>query len=241
MLESKVVVVTGAAMGIGRHVARSFAEARSRLALVDIVPLEQVVIELREMGAEVLPLHADVQDEEQVKAMVDQVVSHYGSVDVLVNNAGVVPHFAWGLPRWPRISDMSKEFWDRVIDTNLGGTFLCTKHILPHMEARGSGHIINLHGGGGVGSTATAYVLTKDAIRTFTRYLAGEEKESNVCVVAIAPAGAIATENAPEEARIRLPNPESLEDAFVLAAQLPMDVSGETLQLQEGELVVLPW
>ena len=241
MLGSKVVVVTGAAMGIGRHAAHSFAEARSKLVLVDIASLDQVVIELREMGAEVLPLHADVQDEDQVKAMVDQVVSHYGSVDVLVNNAGIVPHFAWGLPRWPRISDMDKKFWDRVIDTNLGGTFLCTKHILPHMEGQGSGHVINLHGGGGVGSTATAYVVTKDAIRTFTRYVAGEMKESNVCVVAISPAGAIATENAPEEVRRRLPSPESLQDAFVLAAQVSMELSGETLQLREGQLVVLPW
>ena len=241
MLESEVVVVTGAAMGIGRHIANSFAHGGAKLALVDIAPLESVSIELREMGVEVLALSADVADEEQVKATIDQVLSEYGSIDVLVNNAGIVPHFAWGLPKWPRISEMDRDFWDRVIGTNLGGTFLCTKHVLPHMEARRSGHVINLHGGGGVGSTATAYVVTKDAIRTFTRYVAGEVKESNVCVVAIAPRGAIATENAPEEARRSLPSPESLQNAFVLAAQAPMELSGETLQLQEGELVVLPW
>ena len=223
MLERKVVMVTGAAMGIGRHATLSFAQERAKLALVDIVALDQVSIELGEMGVEVLPVPADAQDEEQVQAAVDQIISHYGSIDVLVNNAGVVPHFAWGLPRWPRISELDREFWDRVIGTNLGGTFLFTKHVLRHMEERRSGHIINLHGGGGLGSTATAYVVTKDAIRTFTRYAAGEVRESNICVVAIAPGGAIATENAPEEARGRLPSPESLLNSFVLAAQAPME------------------
>ena len=59
--------------------------------------------------------------------------------------SGIVPHFAWGVPRWPAIRDMDEAFWQRVIQTNLGGTFLCTKHVLPHMEARRSGHVINLH------------------------------------------------------------------------------------------------
>lgn len=241
MLEQQVVVVTGASMGIGRHIAHSFAHERAKLALVDIASLDKVSIELREMGVEALALNADVGVEEQVEDVVSRVISQYGAIDVWVNNAGIVPHFSWGLPRWPRISEMGKDYWDRVLGTNLGGTFLCTKHVLRHMEANRSGHIINLHGGGGVGSTATAYAVSKDAIRTFTRFAAGEVKDSNVCVVAIAPGGAIATENAPDEARARMPGPESLENAFVLAAQVSMELSGETLQLRNGELVVLPW
>ena len=241
MLEQRVVVVTGASMGIGRHIAHSFAQERAKLVLVDIASLDKVSIELRELGAEALVLNADVGVEQQVENVVSRTISEFGAIDVWVNNAGIVPHFSWGVPRWPRISEMGQDYWDSVIGTNLGGTFLCTKHVLPHMEEKRSGHIINLHGGGGVGSTATAYVVTKDAIRTFTRYAAGEVKDSNVCVVAIAPGGAIATENAPDEARARLPGPESLENSFVLAAQLPMELSGETLQLHNGELVVLPW
>ena len=210
MMERKVVVVTGAAMGIGRHIAHSFAQERAKLVLVDIASLDKVSIELRESGVEALALNADVGDEAQVESVVSRVISEFGAIEVWVNNAGIVPHFSWEIPRWPRISEMTKDYWDSVIGTNLGGTFLCTKHVLPHMEGKRAGHIINLHGGGGVGSTATSYVVTKDAIRTFTRYAAGEVKDSDVCVVAIAPGGAIATENAPEETRARLPRPRIL-------------------------------
>jgi NAD(P)-dependent dehydrogenase (short-subunit alcohol dehydrogenase family) len=190
---------------------------------------------------ETLAITADVRSEDDVKKMVDQVMSRFGQIDVLVNNAAIVPHFAWGIPRWPRIRDMEKEFWDRVIQTNLGGTFLCTKHVLPHMEARRSGHIINLYGGGGVTPFgACAYVVTKDAIRTFTRYVAEEVRESNVCVVIFSPRVPIATEGAPEEALKRLPGPEILGNGFVLAAELPMDLTGQMFAYENGKLVRQP-
>jgi NAD(P)-dependent dehydrogenase (short-subunit alcohol dehydrogenase family) len=170
--------------------------------------------------------------------MVDRVISRFGRIDVLVNDAAIVPHFAWGIPRWPRISDMPKDFWDRVIETNLGGTFLCTKHVLPHMESRRSGHIISLYGGGGIQPAgACAYMVTKDAIRTFTRYVAEEVRDSNVCVVIFSPRVPIATEGAPAEALQRLPGPDILGQGFVLAAQLPMDQSGRIFSYQDGRLV----
>ena len=80
---------------------------------------------------------------------------------------------------------------------------LCSKHVIPYMERQGGGHIINLHGGGGLHSTA--YMVSKDAIWTFTRYLAMEVKDANICVVVMSPGAAIATEDAPEEARQRMP------------------------------------
>jgi len=177
-------------------------------------------------------------NEEDVRKMVEQVMSRFGQIDVLVNNAAIVPHFAWGIPRWPRIADMDKAFWERVIQTNLGGTFLCTKHVLPHMEERRSGHIINLYGGGGIKPAgACAYMVTKEAIRTFTRYVAEEVRESNVCVVIFSPRVPIVTEGAPLEALERLPGPEILGNAFVLAAELSMDQSGRCFAYQEGKLV----
>lgn len=241
VLDGKVAIVTGAAMGIGRHAAHTLARAGARVAVADISDLGKLAGELGELGADVLTVEADVQNEARVKAMVDQVVSHFGRIDILLNNAGIVTHFNWGIPRWPRITDMSKEQWDKVIQTNLGGTFLCTKHVLPHLEAQRSGHVISMHGGGAVGSTATAYSVSKDAIRTFTRFAAGEVRDSEVCVVCVAPGGAIATENAPEEARQRLPAPDSLENVFVLAAQAGMELSGEVVQLKDGKLITLPW
>ncbi len=241
MLEGKVVLVTGGAKGIGRYVAHTFAREAARVAIADIDTerLHRTARELRELNADVLALTADVRSESEARGLIDHVVTRFGQIDVLVNNAGVVPHFNWGLPLWPRIRHMEKDFWDRVIQTNLGGTFLCTKHVVPFMEARRSGHIINLHGGGRVENFgACAYVVSKEAIRTFTRFVAEEVREWNICVVAIAPSGAIATEDAPEEARQRLPGPEILGNGFVLAAQASMDLTGKVLRFTEGRLEV---
>ena len=239
MLEGKVVIVTGGAKGIGRHAAKTFAQEKAKVVIADIDKelLQKTSSELGQF-TDTLGINVDVRNEDDVRRMVDQVVKRFGQIDVLVNDAAIVPHFAWGIPRWPRIRDMEKDFWDRVIQTNLGGTFLCTKHVLPYMEARRSGHIINLYGGGGVKPPgACAYVVSKEAIRTFTRFAAEEVRESNVCVVTMSPGVPIATEGAPEEALRRLPGPEILGNGFVLAAQLPMDLSGQMFAYQDGKLV----
>lgn len=242
MLEGQVVIVTGSGQGIGRHAATTFAQEKAKVIVADLNEEKNkaTAAELAQM-TETFALHVDVRDEDSVKRMVDQVVSRFGRIDVLVNNAAIVPHFAWGIPRWPRISDMGKDFWDRVIQTNLGGTFLCTKYALPHMEAKQSGHIINLYGGGGTKPAgACAYMVTKDAIRTFTRYVAEEVRDSNVCVVIFSPRVPIVTESAPAEAFTRLPGPDILGPGFVLAAQLPMDQSGEIFSYQDGKLINEP-
>jgi NAD(P)-dependent dehydrogenase (short-subunit alcohol dehydrogenase family) len=239
VLEGKVVIITGGAKGIGRHAAKTFAQEKAKVVIADFDKerLDNTAKELAQL-AETLAINVDVRSEPDVKRMVDQVMQRFGRIDVLLNNAAIVPHFAWGIPRWPRISDMDKEFWDRVIQTNLGGTFLCTKHALPHMESRRSGHIINMHGGGGLKPAgACAYMVTKDAIRTFTRYVAEEARDQNVCVVIFSPRVPIVTEGAPEDAFKRLPGPEILGQGFVLAAELPMEQSGEIFSYQNGKLV----
>ena len=242
MMQSQVILVTGAARGIGRYIAGTFAKEGARLAVSDIESLDTVSIELREMGVEVLPVIADVRDEDQVSAMMRQVIDHFGRIDTLVNNAGIVTHFSWS-PRWPRIRDMDLSFWNNILATNLGGTFLCTKHVLPHMEAQRSGHVINLYGGTDpqqMGTGACVYSVSKDAIRTFTGFVAEEERESNICVVAVAPGSAIATEEAPEEVRRTLPGPDFVGNGFVLASQLDMEHTGQLLQLKDDQLIVLP-
>ncbi|TMA13433.1 MAG: SDR family oxidoreductase [Deltaproteobacteria bacterium] len=239
MLEGKVVIVTGSGKGIGRHAAKTFAQEKAKVVVADVNQewTERTARELSPL-TETLAVDVDVRSEDAVKRMVDQVMRRFGQIDVLVNDAAIVPHFAWGIPRWPRIRDMEKDFWDRVIQTNLGGTFLCTKHVLPHMEAKRSGHIINLYGGGGIKPAGScAYVVTKEAIRTFTRYVAEEARDSNVCVVTFSPRVPIVTEGAPDEALKRLPGPEILGNGFVLAAQLAMESSGQIFAFQEGRLV----
>ena len=242
MMQGSVVLITGAARGVGRHIARTFAQQGASLALADIDVLAGSASELGELGVDVLPLTADVRREDSVKEMVDRAMAHYGRIDTLINNAGVVTHFSWA-PRWPRIRDMDLTFWSNILDTNLGGTFLCTKHVLPHMETQRSGHIVNLYGGADpvqMGVGACAYGVSKEAIRKFTGFVAEEEREWNICVVVISPGTAIATEEAPEEVRQRLPGPDYVANAFVLASQLDMDQSGQLLQLEGDRLIVLP-
>ena len=242
MLQEKTVVVTGGAKGIGRYAAHTIAQAGGSVVIVDVdvERLHKTLGELRDLKFEAWALAADVRHEDEVRRMVHQVVDRFSRIDVLVNDAGIVPHFNWGIPRWPRVRFMSKDFWDSVIQTNLGGTFLCTKYVVPLMEARRSGNIVNLWGGGRAENHgAAAYVVSKDAIRTFTRFVAEEEREWNVCVVAFSPKQAIATEDAPEEARKRLPGPECLGNGFVLAAQAGMELSGKTVEHREGNLVAV--
>jgi NAD(P)-dependent dehydrogenase (short-subunit alcohol dehydrogenase family) len=242
MLEGKIVVVSGSAQGIGKHAARTFAEQKARVVVADFNE-EAATKTAAELGkfTETMALRVDVREEDSVKQMIEQVIGRFGQIDVMVNNAAIVPHFAWGIPRWPRVAEMPLEFWDRVIRTNLYGTFLGTKHVLPHMEKRKSGHVINLYGGGGLTPAgACAYMVSKDAIRTFTRYVAEEVRAANVCVVIFSPRVPIVTESAPAEAFNRLPGPEILGQGFVLAAQLPMEESGKIFSFQTGKLVNEP-
>jgi len=239
VLQGKVVVITGSGQGIGKHAAKTFAQQKAKVVIADVNAelAEKTAAEIGET-TESMAVHTDVRDEASVKSMVEQALQRFGQIDVLINNAAIVPHFAWNIPRWPLIADMPLEFWDRVVRTNLYGTFFGTKHVIPSMRQRKSGHIINLYGGGGVrpGGAAT-YMVTKDGIRTLTRYVAEEVREDNICVVTFSPRVPIATETAPEEARKRLPGPEILGQGFVLAAQLPMEQSGKCFAHENGRLV----
>ena len=126
MLKGQVAVITGSAQGIGRYVARTFVEAGASVVLADIEPLDAVVGDLTAIEGQVLPVPTNVRDEAQVRALMDRTMDRFGRIDVLVNNAAVVTHFQWGLPRWPVIRDMDSEFWDKVIGTN---------HTLPTRKA----------------------------------------------------------------------------------------------------------
>ena len=182
MLQNKVVVITGSGQGIGKHAAKTFAQAKAKVVIADFNAelAKQTAAEIGQT-TETMAVAADVRNEDSVKSMVDQVMNRFGQIDVMMNNAAIVPHFAWNIPRWPLIADMPVEFWDRVVHTNLYGTFFGTKHVIPHMVKRKSGHIINLYGGGGVKpGGAWTYMVTKDGIRTFTRYVAEEVRDANI-------------------------------------------------------------
>ncbi len=240
MLEGKIAIVTGGGQGIGKHAALTLARAGAKIAIFDYNTntANTTAAEIDKISGAVA-VTVDVRSEADFEAALKRVQKELGGADILVNNAGIVPHFRWGLPRWPKVEDMPEEFWSKVIQTNLYGTFFGTKHAIPLLKTRGGGHIINLYGGGGPNPPgALTYMITKNGIRTFSRYVAEEVRDDNICVVTFSPRYAIATEDASDEAKSRMPSPEVLEDAFVLASQLSMDFSGKCVAYDAGSLVI---
>ncbi|HTK09239.1 MAG TPA: 3-oxoacyl-ACP reductase family protein [Ktedonobacteraceae bacterium] len=189
-LTGKTAIVTGAANGIGRGIAEAFAAEGADVAIADIVTAEQaqpVLDAIRQLGQKALFVRTDVADEQQVRTLVETTIETFGHVDILVNNAGI---FTQSL-----LEDMPVADWDRVLNVNLRGTFLCTRYVLPHLLAQGGGRIINIASQlaylGGV--EVAHYTASKGAVVAFTKAVAREVATRNVLVNAIAP-GPIVTD-----------------------------------------------
>jgi 3-oxoacyl-[acyl-carrier protein] reductase len=183
-LEGRVAVVTGAASGIGAGIATAFAREGADIVVADRVSAEQardVIEAIRGHGREALFVRTDVSDEASARAMADQAIARFGHVDILVNNAGI---FTESL-----LEDMPVEDWDRVVNTNLRGTFLCTRALLGQMLERGDGRIINIASQLGQigGGSVTHYSASKAGVIGLTKALAREVSSRGVLVNAIAP------------------------------------------------------
>jgi NAD(P)-dependent dehydrogenase (short-subunit alcohol dehydrogenase family) len=187
-LQDRLAVVTGAANGLGRAIARKLGAEGARLALLDIdAPgLEAVAAELRGAGSRVLAEVGDVTEEQVVKDAFARIEAECGEVDILVNNVGGA--------RNARIWEMAVEDWDFTIRLNLRSAFLCTRAVLPAMMQRKSGAIICLSSGSRNGtpwsaqdSGAAAYSAAKGGIAGFVRDVAMEVSHLNVRINAVAP------------------------------------------------------
>ena len=182
-MKAKHVLITGASRGIGRAIALSFARDGWNVAVScrhDSPELESLQREVKNTGVSFLPFIGDMGLEEDVREMFRRIRETFGSLDVLVNNAGI-SHI--GL-----LQDMSLSQWDAVLRTNLTSAFLCCREVIPMMLANQSGSIINISSvwGNTGAATETAYCASKGGMNGFTKALAKELAPSNIAVNAIA-------------------------------------------------------
>lgn len=188
-LAGRIAVVTGAASGIGAGIALAFAREGADIVVADLAPVAEAADVLEGIagaGRQSLYVRTDVSDEDSVRSMAEQALARFGRVDILVNNAGI---FTESL-----LADLPVADWDRVLNTNLRGTFLCTRVLIGQMLERGDGRIINIASQlGQIGGSAVAhYSASKAGVIGLTKALAREVAAQGVLVNAIAP-GPIST------------------------------------------------
>ena len=215
-LESRVALVTGAAKGMGYDICLTLAREGADLVLAarEVPPLEALKAEVEKLGRKALVVSCDVTDESAVERMVAKATEMFGRIDILVNAAGVTG------PIETPVQEIRVEDFRFVLEANIVGTFLPTKHVLPGMVARKYGKIINISGTSGLRGYKyrAAYSSSKWALRGFTRTVALEVGRHNVNVNALHPgivAGDRMDKLCREKAKKRGSSPEQVYQEYV--------------------------
>jgi NAD(P)-dependent dehydrogenase (short-subunit alcohol dehydrogenase family) len=185
-LSGKSAIVTGGAVGIGRHYSQALAAEGAQVMIADIKDGSGVAAEIaaKHGSNSTASFQFDVSDEAQCKALVARTIERFGKIDILINNAALYAP----LPT-VGVTEMDVELWDKVMAVNIRGPFLMTKHVAPHMIARKSGKIVNI----GSGTVARGipdfshYVTSKGAVTAFTRCMSRELGAHGICVNTLAP------------------------------------------------------
>ncbi|MCD5411074.1 MAG: 3-oxoacyl-ACP reductase FabG [Clostridiales bacterium] len=241
-LKDKVVIVTGAARGIGEAVALKFTKKEAKVVLVDIdkESIDALVKKLNSMGGDALGIKVDVTKKEAVEGMVEKVVEKFGKIDVIINNAGITSD--------AKLVKMTEDQFDKVIDVNLKGTYNCAQAVAQVMEAQGYGVILNASSVVGIYGNfgQTNYAATKWGVIGMTKSWAKELGKKGIRVNAVAPGFILTpmTEKMPEKvldmmkkkAPInRLGLPEDIANAYAfLASDEASFITGTVLSVDGG-------
>ena len=245
-LKGKVAIITGAKSGIGLATAVRFADEGARFVVADISDAHQEVDEITRGGAEGIFVQLDVSNEPQVITLIEKTVATYGRLDVLVNNAGI--------ELTKKITDTTEAEWDRLMNVNLKGVYLCSKAAIPVMRRNGGGIIVNVSSELGVvgGSEIAAYSASKGGVVQLTKSMAIDHAEDGIRVNCIAP-GPVSTplleaiieaSSNSEEARHsiiertllkRLARPEEIANAIIfLASDESSYMTGSVVMVDGG-------
>ena len=254
-LDGKVAIITGSGGGQGAAAARLFAAEGARVVVSDVKADDgrQVVMEIEGAGGAATFVECDVSQADQVEALVQATVDAYGGIDVLYNNAGIWL-VAGGNPRFGETDGpspaLAENVWDRTVEINLKGTYLCCRFAIPHIIERGGGSIINVASVGvfkGGGGASDAYTASKGGIFAMTKTLACEHGPVGIRVNALAPGPILtpmtpflAAEGVEKWARRNIPRgrigqPEDVaKAALFLASDESEWVTGTTLFVDGG-------
>src|SRR5215510_2016450 len=223
-VESKVALVTGGGSGIGRATALAFAREGAKVVVADVVVTggEETVQMIKTAGGEAIFVKTDVAKPAEVEALVKKIVETYGRLDCAFNNAGIEGEAT------PTV-EYSEEGWNRVIDINLKGVWLCMKHEIPQMLKQGGGAIVNTASVAGLVGFAglSAYVASKHAVNGLTKTAALEYAKSGIRVNSVCP-GVIRT---PMVERFFSANPQASES---MAALEPVGRLGKPEEIAEA-------
>jgi NADP-dependent 3-hydroxy acid dehydrogenase YdfG len=242
-IADKVVVITGAGGGIGESTARLLAGSGAKVVLGDMRAdrIEALVRDITAKGGAALGFQADVTRRSEVEALVQGAIHDYGRIDVIVNNAGIMPIAP--------MAALKVEEWDRMIDVNIRGVLFGVAAVLPIMQKQKQGHIINMSSVAGFKVWApggTVYSATKFAVRAITEGLRMEHKADNIRCTIISP-GAIATElpegsseedtrkNLREFYKIAIPA-DSIARAIAYAIEQPAEVDVNEIVIRPAKL-----
>jgi NADP-dependent 3-hydroxy acid dehydrogenase YdfG len=190
MLKDKVAIVTGASSGIGRATALSLAKAGAKIAIAArrIQQLEELQKEITKNGAECIVVPCDVTKRKDCQALIDATIKKWNQVDILINNAGIMP--------LSFVKSLKVDEWEQMVDVNIKGVLFCTAAAVPHMINKNSGHIVNISSVAGriVFPAGSVYCATKYAVRAFSEGLRQELSVRNKIRVTTIEPGIVATE-----------------------------------------------